>query len=217
MAKYITIDEVVASAVTILPGSTDAEKVFMRHWCVLGNRELGLSKDNVVTEKINVQDLTIRKPTNLLSIDDIGLYKENDVEIVTVYKGYGEMTHTDLDTIQGTMKLTVSISEDDDFLHLSSNGSVIDYAKIRYYSIPIDDKGNPLILERKRFAIMFFLSYMWTIRQAANQSEVDRAELRWLREAAKQRAKNKMPSVLEMKSISKWYMSLINTPEQYGY
>lgn len=217
MAKYITIDEIVASAVTILPGSTDTEKVFMRHWCVLGNRELGLSKDNVVTEKINVQDLTIRKPINLLSIDDIGLYNDSDTELNTIYKGYGEMTHTDIDTISGTLKLTISISEDDEFLHLSSNGSTTDYARIRYYSIPIDDKGNPLILERKRFAIMLFLSYMWTLRQGANQSAIDKAEFRWLKEAAKQRSKNKMPSVLEMKSISKWYMSLINTPERYGY
>jgi len=217
MAKYITIDEVVASAVTILAGSTDAEKVFMRHWAILGNRELGLSKDNVVTEKINVQDLTIRKPENLLSIDDIGLYSDSDVEYATVYKGYGEMTHTDLDAIQGTLKLTISISEDDEFLHLSSNGDSIDYAKIRYYSIPICEKGNPLILERKRLAVMFFLSYMWAIRQGANQAAIDRAELRWLREAAKQRAKNKMPSVLEAKSIASWYMSIINTPEGYGY
>jgi hypothetical protein len=217
MAKYITIDEVVASAITILAGSTDAEKIFMRHWTVLGNRELGLSKDNVVTEKINVQDFTIRKPENLLSIDDIGLYNENDVELTTIYKGYGEMTHTDLDSISGSLKLTISISEDDEFLHLSSNGESVDYAKIRYYSIPICPKGDPLILERKRLAIMFFLSYMWTIRQGSNQAEVDRAELRWLREAAKQRSKNKMPSVLEAKSIATWYMSLINTPEGYGY
>ena len=97
MAKYITIDEVVASAMTILAGSTDTEKVFMRHWCVLGNRELGLSKDNVVTDKINVQDFTIRKPENLLSIDDIGLYSDSDVEYATVYKGYGEMTITSED------------------------------------------------------------------------------------------------------------------------
>ena len=217
MSKLISIDEVVASAVTILPGATNTEKVFMRHWVVLGNRELGLSKDNVVTEKIDVQDFTIRKPENLLSIDDIGLYNSSDKELATIYKGYGEMTHTDLDTISGTLKLTISISESDDFLHLSSNGDSVDYAKIRYYSIPIDDSGDPLILERKRLAIVFFLNYMWAIRQGANQSEVDRAELRWLREAAKQRAKNKMPSVLEAKSISSWYMSLINTPEQYGY
>ena len=84
MAKYITIDEVVASAATILPGSTDTEKVFMRHWCVLGNRELGLSKDNVVTEKINVQDLTIRKPTN--PIGEGTKHKQISESLISLFK-----------------------------------------------------------------------------------------------------------------------------------
>jgi len=217
MSRYVSINEVVASAMTILPGATDSEKVFMRHWAVLGNRELGLSKDNLITETINVQDLTMRKPENLLSIDDFGLYSADGKEYAHTFVGLGKRVHLDRDEIDGSTKYTIDVTEDGDFLHLSSNGSVVNRIKLRYYSIPIDDFGDPLILERKRLAISFFLSYMWAIRQGDNQAAIDRAEFRWLREAAKQRSKNKMPSVKEAQSIAKWYLSLISLPPTYRY
>ena len=52
MSKYISIDEAVASARTLCKGSTDADNIFMRHWAVLGNRDLGLSKENIETNTL---------------------------------------------------------------------------------------------------------------------------------------------------------------------
>jgi len=212
--KYLTVENIVANAYTLCDGATDADQLFMRQWAFIGNRELGLSKDNVQNEKIYATDLAIAKPENLLSTDELTLYTINDDIIGSRYIGYGQRTKAKDELRQRY----VTITEDDTHFHLSSDAKdSVNYALIRYYGIPVDKEGMPMILERKRYALMLFIRYMWSLRVNRNQSEVAQNEMSWLKEAKKQRAKNKMPSIQEANSMMRWYMSLISAPSPISY
>jgi hypothetical protein len=208
MAVFTSIEEVIANARTIMESELDGlSDPFLRQWAYLAQRQIGVTVEFLDTVTINVVDFTVLKPTDFIRAEDMGLYNSSDNELGYIWEKRGERVHY----ANPTLNAPIYVSEDNFYYHLDSNSSAT-YAKLRYYSLPIDDAGLPLIPEKSVFATMMFLRYMVAFRN--KERERDQYKLEWEKEAAKVRSKDKLPDQLQFQNgIAKRYQNIIRTPQ----
>jgi hypothetical protein len=218
MDRFLDIDYVTAMASTIIKGATTEDRVLFKSWVYLGMREIGPSKDNVKVASVLCQDFSIRKPDDYIEGIDIGLFNALGQEMRYRYRPGSERVHNvkyvrnlELPTA-GDVTGAIDLSEDDYYFHVSSNATGVSYAKLRYFSFPIDSKGQPKVPEGQLNAIMHFIRYMWAMSQDDNQSKIENSYMVWQRELSKAKTRNKMPSMIEGKEIAKTWMSMIQKP-----
>jgi hypothetical protein len=208
---FMTVDEVVANARTLLDSNVDGvTEAFLRQWAYLAQRQIGVTKENIKTEEIPVEELSIRKPDDFVLGQDMGLYTAAGSEVTYVYEKRGgrvrgpkyEYSHA------------IQVSEENHYYHLSSSATAIACAKLRYYALPIDPTtGDPLIPERHLFATMMFIRYMVAMRN--NEREQSQYRQEWEKEAARARSKNILPDQLQFQNGTiKRYLSIIRTPQR---
>jgi hypothetical protein len=202
---FLNIDEIVAHAESIIEDADEAARVVFRQWAWLGERQLGFGGFSEEVSSIVVDDLSIRKPSDLASVIDIALYDSSDLEYQFKYRDGKKRIHTG---DSGQRK--IDVSEDAYYFHLGSNGSLITYAKLRYYAYPIDEDNNPMFPEHHLLALMLFIRWMWEMRKNKNQSAIAEARAVWIMEAQKTKAANKMPHQLKGAEIAKQWMSMID-------
>ena len=87
--RTIPVDEVIAEACTVIKNVTEQEKIFMRQWAYTALRKIGLTNINIqVSDRLYLDDWSVKKPDNLIRTNDIALYNSNGNEILTKFKGY---------------------------------------------------------------------------------------------------------------------------------
>ncbi len=204
--QFLQVKEVVANSLSILPNPTDAERAIFRQWVYIAQRDLGFPSLDVREADIVPHDLAVQKPDDFSSAIDVALFLADGVEVTSSYKGGGKKIHDEFR--RGAS--TVQISETPNFFHMESTGADVTCFTLKYYGLPIDDDGNPKIPERCNFAIMMFIKWMWSVRNSESIGIREQNRRDWMMEARKQRAKNKMPSMLEGKQIVKSWMSMID-------
>lgn len=204
MAKrFLTLDDVVAEAMSIIPGDTSEVKLYAKTHAYRGLRQFGPSKNNIDVCTLYPEDFVLRKPDDFIQALDIALYDASGNKIPSKYQ-QGK------DRIFGKKPLTVDpridISEDDHFFYLSTDATNVDQALLRYYKHPVDKDGNPQFPDYLVFPISLFLRYTWAMSQ---DSGVRDARESWL--AAKKEAKgeHKQLSPLEFEQIARGWNSMI--------
>jgi hypothetical protein len=202
---FLNIDEVVAHAESVIKDADEAARSLFRQWAWLGERQLGFGGYSEETKDLPVEDLAIRKPSDMASPKDIALYTADHAEYQFKYQGGKKRIHN-MDSSQGK----IDLSEDPYFFHLGTNGGNIAYVKLRYYAYPIDEDNNPMFPEHHLLALMMFIRWMWEIRKNENQSAIAMAESDWLKQSTKTKAANKMPHELKGIQIAKQWMSMID-------
>lgn len=227
-SRLITLDEVLAEASSIIKDATEQEKIFMRQWIYRAQRQIGFSHVDIkVSDPILLIDYSAQKPDDFIKAIDIALFDEDDNEIVSKYKGWGQKpdeggiarTHQDVRSIVSA----INISEDLNYFHTGTFSQGEDdtaYVVVKYYALPVDpNTALPLIPEGNTLAIMMYIRYMWAMRQNENQTSIAMAEQAWLRYRAMARSSNHTPSVLEGKEIARTINSMIQkvviTDRQY--
>jgi hypothetical protein len=202
---FLNIDEVVAHAESIIRDADEGARVLFRQWAWLGERQLGFGGYSEETKDLPVEDLSIRKPSDMATPIDIALYDASGSDYQYKYhEGKNRIHNVD------PSKAKIDLSEDPYYFHLGSNGSLITYAKLRYYAYPIDDDNNPMFPEHHLLAIMFFIRWMWETTKGKSQSAIQQAEDMWIRQSMKAKSANKMPSQLKGAEIVKTWMSMID-------
>lgn len=180
MARFLTIDEVVAEASSALPKATDEERVLMRQWAFRTQYQIGFSKYNIMkSDKIYLTtEFAIAKPDDLARTIDISLFNSLDQEIRINYRGWGKSSdldertaqiHTDLRSIVTTLR----VSEDADFFYVqdyTTDDVCSDYAYIKYYGLPTDDSTPPLPLIPQESAMACIMYVRWMLSIRRNES-----------------------------------------------
>lgn len=218
---FVTVDEVVANASTILPENKVSPRLrnLMRQWVYLGEKQLGFSG---VHEKaigdLPVTNLTISKPSDYALGIDMALFDSSGNEYLWHYRGNSERIHlagsfiynpSGLQTSYNSSKNKVGVAETPYAFKLDSYGENIATANLRYYSYPIDDNQEMLIPEHHMFALMMFISFMfWT--KEGEKGSMDRFSDLWDRHKKIAKTANKMPSELEGRDLARHHNSLID-------
>lgn len=207
---FLSIDEVVANASSIIKGADINDQNLFRQWAWLGERQIGFGGLNEETADIPVSDLSIKKPVDYAAPIDIALYTSEDegpyTELLWQYHGGKRRIHAKPST-----KRYVDLSEDPYFFNLSSDyGNSVVKAKLRYYAYPIDSKGYPAFPEIHLFAIMMFVRYMWAIRENNSRSEIAEAKEHWEQAKVIARNRTKMPHMLKGQQIMRDWRSMID-------
>jgi hypothetical protein len=211
---FLNIGEVVAHAETVIGDLDEADRVLLRQWAWLGEQQLGFGAVNEETSEIVVTDLAIRKPSHMASAIDIGLYDAAGSEYQYKYQFGKNRIH---EHSRSGSQRKIDLSEDAYFYHLGTNASDITYAKLRYYSYPIDSENNPMFPNHHLLALMMFIKWMWELRKSDNQSAIAMAESNWLKQSTKAKAANKMPDQLKGEEIAKTWMSMIDRVRYYNF
>lgn len=214
--RFVGIDEIVSAAYTIIPDADRRRRNIFRFWVYLGERDIGTVSPHVKTCKVEVdkKSKSIKKPKDMLRIEDIGLYTKSG-ELKWKYEWRGGKVHKN----EKLWPERIELSEDNDYYYLTSYNStyhnndiepetLVEYALLRYYSLPLDDDGNVLIPESHMQALMYYIKYMDAISRSLPTVEVDRQ--RWLMERAKAYSFDKMPDQIRARQIAKEWMSLIS-------
>lgn len=213
--RFAPIDEVVSSAVLICPGATDEHRVIFKQWVWTALLQIGPTSHWVKTCRINPKNRSFKKPQDLASVRDIGLYDATGAEVFYEWKGEGGEVHSDRESVhllvgESDRPMPVYLSEDAYYFHLSSNSPDVDHMMIRYLALPTDTNGLPLIPEDNIFAITMFIRWMWSLRKNDNQAEQMNARDTWYREKDRIFGDNKMPSWFRAKEFGHKFLSLIN-------
>lgn len=220
--RFVTVEEVVAEASSIMPGVTYAEKQMMRQWSYTAQRLIGFSKADVkVSADIVLSDFSAPKPSDLIRTLDLSLFLSDGTELFVKYKGPGfklpagsndARIHTD----NRTAVQKVAISEDNDFFNVeefTSPDPEDAYIIVKYLGLPLDASGLPLIPEHCKFAIMMYIRLMWEMRRGEGRLGIREAENMWLRHRATASSKGNTPDIWEADQIAKTINSLINKVE----
>jgi hypothetical protein len=149
---------------------------------------------------------------------DIALFTASNKELRFSYKGMGSRIHSGRNSLitdgqyspmQGA---AVDLSEDAYSFHLGSNGGDVSYAVLKYWKLPIDVDGLPIIPEGLVLAIALFIRWMYAIKMNENQSDRQLSEASYKVERAKARSEGNMPSGIEMEQLAKEWSSLLGAP-----
>lgn len=218
--QYIDIDTVVARALTIVGASGDDEvlKNVAREWVWGALVDLPITDDAIKVTKVYPKNLIIKKPDDFRRGLDIALYDAADCFIPHAFHtGKGRIypnteqyafTH-EVDGQEVTHYIPVDLSEDAKCYYLGTNGAGVSYAKIRYYTYPVDAKGWPLIPEEASMTCMYFIRYMASLRRNENQSEIANNERLYKIESDRCRARLKAISGEGVKTIGSIFNRLI--------
>ncbi|HEY0751632.1 MAG TPA: hypothetical protein VGD26_10775 [Chitinophagaceae bacterium] len=218
-STFTNIDEAIELATTLIPNSTTFDKAIGKQWGYLGLRDIGVGphwfEDCVLYPNSN---LSIRKPDDMWKPIDIALLDSSGQELRYSYRGLGRRMHTsgiislDSGEYAPGAHAPIDLSEDAHFFHLGSNGSDVYCAKVKYWKLPIDTYGQPMVPEHQVLAIALFIRWMWSL---ANSDKQDRqlSRMDYLSARSEARALGKMPSGIEMDQVAKEWVNLMNTPQ----
>jgi hypothetical protein len=217
MAKrFLTLDEVVAEAATLIKGAGAEERLLMKQWAWRALRNIGPTADNVDIVTLYPENLVLRKPDDYSRSISIALYDASGNELLNNYRSGKYRIHQSRNVFvkdgvyRPQFDASISISEDENFYYLGSNGTNVAYAMLRYFKLPVDDQGNPVFGEHVVHAINMWILWYWAIREGKDSRE---DEDRYKRARAEARSVGKMPNGLLMKQVAKEWNSMI---QQYN-
>jgi hypothetical protein len=208
------INQVVATAMSVLEGADTGDRTFFKEWIYLGMLEIG---PNLVWYKeaaLYPTTFTLKKPDGFHSAVDLALFDGSNTEIRYVWRGTGTRIHASDNTLLNagvyapTQGAPVDVSEDQYYYHLGSNSGTVNYAILKYWELPFDENGDLLIPETDIMALVLFLRYMWYMRKNDKQG-IALAQPLWIRSRNEARAAHRIPSMLEGLEIARTWNSMI--------
>lgn len=207
----MTLEEVVANASTIIKDANNADRNVFKQWAYLAERDIGYSKaKEKVDQFIKVVDLLILKPSDYIDAIDISLFTKDGTEVPARYRPGVSRIHLDVErTSKFANQNTIDVSEDRYYFILGSEGSDIYSVKLRYWGLPLDEAGMPLIPEDHVYAITAFIDYMWSMRMNKSRLVVADKRQEWKIQMRRTASRDATPSMLEGKEIAKTFNSMI--------
>lgn len=217
------MDQCTAFAVASIATATNEDRLLFKNFVYQAYIDIGPNKSWLHECVVPVEDLSIKKPSDLSTLVDMALYNANDCEVpYTFHPSATTRIHVDRFLIhsavtQQRILTRIDVAEDAWYFNLGSNGSIVSYAKLRYLALPTDKNGDLLIPDYYQMAMMLFCRWMWSMRKNDNRSEIDQNRTYYQVERDKVKGKNKMPSPVEARAIQAAWMSLFNNGSNNKY
>lgn len=210
--QYVDIDEITATALSVIADASETDRLYFRQWVYLGLKDIGPTTSDVKTAKIKQKDGFIKKPTNATSIIDIALYDLACRELRYKFQGKGRRIHERRSKNWSNDSFEpLDLSEEGSFFVVGTRGQeLVDYAEMTYFSLPLDTSGLPKIPAHYILALVQFIRYMYSQRVNDGRLSVNNEYSRWLQLRVEARGRNKMPTELEAKQIGKEWVTMIN-------
>ena len=212
MERFISVEDVVANAQSVIPEADDRATNIMKQWVYLGIKEIGVSLEDIKVAELYPEDNSVRKPEDIIVIDDIALLDSAGNEYQYHYRGPGTRIHS---ASEPTDDYPIDISEDDYYIHFGSTGSGITKVVIRYYALPIDEHGDIKIKQDYLVPLIDYLQYMWARR--TKDKNVGFYLSLWKEQMLKAKAKNRAVSPIAMKALSEKINSMIKKKFTYTF
>lgn len=216
MDRFLTLDEVVANAMTVIPNAKKELRPYFNQWAWLALRQIGPAKEhiNVAQLPYDAGEFSLQKPVDLVAAIDLALFNSRNQEIKYHLRPGKQRIHQ-----VEKERNTLEVSEGEYYYYVSSNANDFDlnFGLLRYYAMPVDLEGKPLIPEYMTVAIMAFCRYMWALRDGQNNGSIQLAEHTWRVEKARAQSIAKTPDMLEGKQIARTWMTMIDKFDPYKY
>lgn len=215
---FITLDEVIATAQSTIKDADSNSKLLWRQWIALmALPNLGIAESDVRVVELIPQEFHAVKPDDCRAIIDVALYDVNNCIIKHIFRAGGERIYPDFriprtavvgpppDSLSQPLDdiVPVDVSETPTLITLGTNADLVNKILLRYYSMPLDDTGLPLIDQEDLMALVYFTQFMHALREKESPGLIASYKINWEREADKCIARKKMRSVSneKMKTI----------------
>jgi hypothetical protein len=208
----MSIDEVVANAMTVIPEADDHIRLIARQWAYNALREIGPSKYHIKVEEIEPEDLAIKKPCDFVYGLDISFFR-GDNEVLADYEPGRARIHKDVRLGEQYLQFT----EDVNYYYISDSSEYPGITKVwlRYYATPVDKNGDPMFDDDFLPAIEAFIKFKMAYRNSSQDWPMHREV--WKMELRRAKAKAKMPDELQMNKIATRWMSMIDKFNPYNF
>jgi len=205
--EYVSIDNAIAFAKSIVKGADDINVNVWRDWVYECVQDLGYSNSDLNVCALTPTNSTAKLPDGLRHIAEIALFNSSNQQLAHQFRAGKYRIYTDTrqqpaasagNTTGTTLNnlIPVDVSTDRSHIHLGTNGSQVATILLRYFATPIDPATKmPMIREDERMPVALFIKYMEALRSNDNQSAIDAAEKRFFLAADRARAAKKMESM----------------------
>jgi hypothetical protein len=211
--KFVPLEEVVATAMTLVVPADDSDRNVFRQWAYLGLRDIGPTNAWVDDCVLYPEELKLPKPEYMYKPITLALYDANNTELLYAYRGSGRRVHSPSNSITAdgvydpNFGAVIDVSEDAYYFHLGSNATSVSYAKLKYLKLPVDENNNIMFPEDTVLAIALFIRYMWAARSNSNMVTV--YERSWVMARNAARGRSKTPTTMEADEIVRKWITLI--------
>lgn len=208
MERFIDVDEVIANACTLIEEVNDELTLVMRQWVWMALRSIGPSRANIGVASINIIDGSAKKPKDLIgNIIDLTIqdYDGNDLS----YRYNYDDGNIHSNSSAKKSRVSLDIYEDDHYIHLADFDPKPGKVTIKYYKMPLDECGLPLVPEDHLNAIVAYILYMYYLRKGNNYAMIGMCKNDWSIERDRIKSRNKSISGIRAKQALREWMSLI--------
>jgi hypothetical protein len=196
---YLSIDEVLAEAMSIVKDKAAHEAV-ARQWIWTNLMQTGVSEEELEVVVVYPKNLLAKKPKNCRRIKEFCCFDSAGLLIPhtfrsgkkRIYPNTGAYT-TAVGTDGGTEYnyQCVDVSEDKFNLVLGTNATDVAQIALRYYALPLDSAGEPLVHESEKLSCIYYVRFQLAMLDDSNQSKIQLDEIRWKQEVDRARAAKK--------------------------
>lgn len=209
--QYTTIDEAVAMAASQLEGTSRSDRKIFRAWAWRAIEQIGPHDSFIkVAHLEDIENLSVRKPDDWLSTRDLAIYAgESEVKHIYTTSRKVHKNNNAIDNI-------VYIHEDANFIYMDSNAESVDCVIIEYYSLPINDDGEPMMPRSYLTPVETYIKYLHWMKTSQNMGMIGMLKNDWIWQRKNARAKNKMPNMKRGKEImNQWATMLPRMSQKY--
>lgn len=217
--QYYSLDEVVAEAMLIVKDK-DKYQLPARQWVYSALIYHGSADDEIDVCEITVKNLLAKKPDACRQILELACYNSAGELLPHTFRGGKKRIYPNQNAIATVINEdgetvtyweSVDVSEDRFNIILGTNGTDVAKIKLRFYSYPLDNQGQPLIRDDEKQSCIYFVRFQIALLQDDNQSKIQLDEQRWKLEADRVRAGKKVSSMNgeKRKAISRNWMKLL--------
>lgn len=204
MARYYSISEVVAEAMTITPGVNDADENIGRQWVASALNAFGTSEDEIQVCEDVPKNLLVKKPDNMRTFIELALYDSTGCWLPHRFHGGGKRIYPQTEyyfprvttnSVAVGYASPIDVSENQFSFILGTNGTDVALMKMRYFAYPLDEEGMPMIREDEKEACILYIRRNKLMKEGANQAAIQIADGMWKQAADIARAAKKHSSM----------------------
>ena len=224
------MDELIAEAYARLDLEDSRDELIFRNWIYRALKWIGPSSPQIKPVCLEICDLSIKKPHDYWSAIDMNLLDSQGRIYYFQYTNNGFMRSEEGKNANGqflgtdaslTGARTILVGEDYHCFNISDTGSEAPLAKaeLKYYAMPKDKNGDPLIAEDSVEAVLAYVEWQY-LKRGRNRtrgtrkfphSEVETARMTWMNYKGMVQGNRKLPHPLAAEPmLRKWVTGIAN-------
>lgn len=221
MRNTVTLNQVVSNAMISLGQENDRYKVIFYEWAFEGLRDIGVTTQNLQTTTGTLTSgNTINYPTGAMYIDAITLSTgaaSTQFAYPTFDSNYWDNA-PDVNNPTGIGAYTVSRQGSQLIFGGNPFSNGFTHVTIRFYGMPVDKNGDPIIPEYYMRAIVGYIEHKFIKRERARNreavplQEVQLSYQNWISLKSDAMSKRNQPEKMEIRAAVESWRSMLAHP-----